>query len=64
MNVESLARDFHAALAAGHAFAAVYNLRRRQYADASIHLAFVVYDTACALRHHKDSVNATQNSNR
>jgi hypothetical protein len=52
--VEVLARDFHVALAAGHAFAALYNLRRRNYLDATINALFTVYDVASSLRHHKE----------
>jgi hypothetical protein len=53
--VEILARDFHGALAAGHAFAVIYNLRRGNRIDAAAHATFLVYDLLSTMKHHKES---------
>jgi hypothetical protein len=52
--VEILARDFHVALAAGHAFAAIFNLRRRNYVHAGIRVLASAYDAWASLQHHKE----------
>jgi hypothetical protein len=55
VNVDFIASRFHGALAAGHLFAAYYNIRKRNYLDAFIHGAFCLYDTASAVKHDRQS---------
>jgi hypothetical protein len=59
MNIDFIASRFHAALAGGHLFALWFNLKRKNRVDAAIHAAFLLYDGASAIRHHKQSKEQT-----
>jgi hypothetical protein len=45
----------HGALSALHALALVYNLRRKNWGDAAIHTAFLVYDVRAAKHHMEEA---------
>jgi hypothetical protein len=45
----------HGGLSALHAAGLIYNLRRRQWMDAAIHGAFLIYDTRATFLHARDA---------
>lgn len=53
--IEIIASRFHGGLAFCHAIAVWFNIRKKNYVDAAVHLVFVAYDTASAVSHHKQS---------